>query len=84
MLLTLYGNASVIEARKALSGCILATSQIKFLITEIFVKQICHSNRDETVPLGQTVTDCSIDQPEVIITVFKDSRISLFASKLPS
>ena len=35
---------------------------------ELFVKQIGRSNRDETVPLRQTIIDCRIDYPEVILT----------------
>src|SRR5262245_2798274 len=35
---------------------------------ELFVKKIGRSNRDETVPLRQTVSDPCIDCPEVICT----------------
>ena len=38
---------------------------------EFFVKHICRSDRNETVPLRQTVTDGSIDYPEVIATALK-------------
>src|SRR5262245_45705417 len=39
-----------------------------FLIFELLIKEICCSDRDETVPLRQTVTDCGIDHPKVIFT----------------
>jgi hypothetical protein len=50
-------------------------------ILEFFVKQITYTDRDEAIPLGQTIVDCGIEQPEVIFTVFKGPEIVVLSLK---
>ena len=53
-----------------------------FSIFKRLVKQVASPDRNETVPLGQTITDVSIDHPEIILAGLKTSSICVIQIKM--